>query len=121
MSASFAVTRPVAAQPPLRSKSVKRNSFTQTSAHFDVPSSPLGLDGSRFGFLTPIIIVRTLLNEGLPFTDNMFLPPSSFSEYKLVIFNAPPELSTAVLRDNFRLTNLSKSRSILFAIGHIAY
>ena len=121
ISASLAVTRPVAAHPPCRSKSVKRNSFTQISAHFDVPSSPLGFAGSRFGLRTPIIIVRTLLKEGFPLTDKIFLPPSSFSEYKLVIFKDPPELSITVLRDNFKLTNLSNSRSILLTIGQIAY
>ena len=66
-SANLKFKRPLAANPPLSSKSVKRNSFNQISPHLEDPSSSLLEFGPPFlGFLTPNIIVLIILILGFP-------------------------------------------------------
>ena len=69
-SASFALAVAVAAHPPRLSKSLKRNSLTQISAHLAKPSSP-SLAVRFFGFRTPTSKVRMLPKFGAPTTESL--------------------------------------------------
>ncbi|KAF5037230.1 hypothetical protein DSECCO2_566800 [anaerobic digester metagenome] len=73
ISARSAVTLVVAAHPPFSSKSVRRNSLTQISAHLGCPSSDK-LIGLRFGLRIPIMIVLTSLRFGIPTMVILFGP-----------------------------------------------
>ena len=76
-SANWVATLPLAAHPPSSLKSVNRNSLTHTSADLGIPSSfVLFCTFCLLGFLTPIIIVTTLLRFGFPFTDSFALSSS---------------------------------------------
>ena len=66
-SASCAFTRPIAAQPPASSKSVKRNSLNQICTHF-------GSSGTLEIFLTPTTIDRTFPKSGFPLIQTLFFP-----------------------------------------------
>src|SRR4051794_38550060 len=65
-SASLASKRPVAAQPPLLSKSVRRNSSNHTIPVFERPSSVADVELVRNGLRTPTITAARRLRSGWP-------------------------------------------------------
>ncbi len=116
-SANFALAVAVAAQPPLLSKSLNRNSFTQISAHLSRPSSP-SVAVRFLGLRTPMISVLTLLKFGAPTTLNL-VPSGVVTEYLLVKLSVG-SVSMAAFRASFKVFKSSNAKSMLLSTGQIS-
>ena len=116
-SASLALAVAVAAHPPVLSKSLKRNSFTQISAHLACPSS-LSTAVRFLGFRTPTSNVLMLPRLGDPTTLSR-LPSGVVTVYLLTRLKVG-SVSMAAFRVNFKVFRSSKATSILLSCGQIS-
>ena len=108
-SESWTLSWLCAAHPPWLEKSCKRNSFAHTST----------LRGARELLRTPIIMVRTSPNDGLPCTLTLFLGRwGSYSENNCVNAAVPCAFFRFLLA--FKWVNKSRSTSSIFSCGHTA-
>ena len=116
-SANLALIRPLAAYPPRSSKSVRRNSFNQISPHLEVPSSLIvELKPPFLGFLTPNIMVFTILILGLPTTVICLSVPEKGS----VLLLCSPSL-IALFLSCLASSSCSKVIFNSFSTGHISW
>ena len=116
-SASLALAVAVAAHPPRLSKSLKRNSLTQISAHLAKPSSP-SLAVRFFGFRTPTSKVRMLPKFGAPTTESLW--PSGVVTVYLLTRLKVGSLSIAAFRVSFSVFKSSNTTSILLSFGQMS-
>ena len=118
-SAKVAFAWATAAQPPSSLNPESLNSFTHISAHLGCPSSEVhrGCSRSLSGLRMPTMMVTTLDNVGLPFTESLL--PSFTTEYTPVGLKSP---LTYRFRNLSKLSRRRESRlmSMLFSRGQMS-